>query len=564
MQKIAKVRTAIDSVDVPPSLRTEAVQTDCSLCNFTAVTEASLRRIIMKSPTKSCSSDPIPTWLLKEPGVLDAVLPFLVTAINESLTTGVVPACLKQASIIPLLKKKGLDVECLANYRPVSILPFISKILEKVVAAQLTAHLTENNLLDPLQSAYRAGHSTESALTKIKSDIDQALDRGQGALLVLLDLSAAFDTLDHGILLNRLNRRCGISGNVLNWFRSYLADRVQAVQIGDEHSALTDVSIGVPQGSVLGPLLFSVYVSPLGDILNESALDHHGYADDTQLYTFFSPQTEGSLALAISHLEPCITEVQSWMLRNKLKLNTGKTEFMVIVAPHHRQAVTRLEPTLRVGTDDIVPAKVVRNLGASFDSAMTMQPFVNQLTRSCYYQLRCLKRIRCFLDHNACTAAVQALIVSRLDYCNSLLAGLPECHLRKLQLVQNSAARLLTRTSRRAHITPILRELHWLPVRQRITHKVMCLTYKAIHEDTAPVYLRDMLQERQTRSLRSSAAALQLVVPRTRRAYGDRSFMAYAPTMWNRLPPAVRNSPSMVSFKKSLKTFLFIQTYGNN
>jgi hypothetical protein len=262
-------------------------------------------------------------------------------------------------------------------------------------------------------------------------------------------------------------------------------------------------------------------------------------------------------------MERCVADVRAWMLSNKLKLNTGKTEFVIFVAPHFRKAIARQRPTLRVGNDVVHPTETVRNLGAVLDASMTMMPFINQLVRSCYYHLRGLKRIRCYLDDQTCARAVQALIVSRLDYCNCLLAALPDCALNKLRLVQNVAARLITGTARRAHITPVLRQLHWLPIRQRITFKVMCLTYKAIHEDSAPSYLRELVQQRQVRALRSNTVALQLVERRTYKdSYGDRSFAAFAPKLWNRLPPSVRNSSSLASFKKALKTFLFIQHYG--
>ena len=150
-----------------------------------------------------------------------------------------------------------------------------------------------HNLYDRFQSAYRPGHSTESALLSIKSDIDLALDQGDGMLLVLLDLSAAFDTIDHSILIDRLDSCCGISGTAKDWLRSYLQDRTQTVVVGDAHSDPVNLNIGVPQGSVLGPLLFSIYILPLGDIVRSHGITHHGYADDTQLglaRTPFQPQ----------------------------------------------------------------------------------------------------------------------------------------------------------------------------------------------------------------------------------------------------------------------------------
>ena len=161
----------------------------------------------------------------------------------------------------------------------------------------------------------------------------------------------------------------------------------------------------------------------------------------------------------------------------------------------------------------------------------------------------------------SCAAVMQALVISRLDYANSLLTGLPACTLRKLELVQNSAARLLMGTSCQAHITPVLCELHWLPVARRITYKVLCLVYKALHEISAPAYLRSLLCERGNEWVLRSSSATTLVVPCSFRSYGDRAFGVYAPKMWNSLPLHLRNSTSLASFKKALKIFLFVDSF---
>ena len=205
--------------------------------NFSTFTEVStdeVKEIILSSPPKSCPLDPIPTTLLLK--CLDTVLDPITEIINHSLQFGVVPDCYKKAIVTPLLKKQNLDRENLKNYRPVSNLPFLSKILEKVVLKQLKNHLAINNLIEPFQSAYREHHSTETALLRIVNDILISCDGGEVSILTLLDLSAAFDTIDHSILCDRLSSNVGISGNVLSWFRSYLTDRSQSVCINGKSS----------------------------------------------------------------------------------------------------------------------------------------------------------------------------------------------------------------------------------------------------------------------------------------------------------------------------------------
>ena len=163
--------------------------------------------------------------------------------------------------IIPLLKKTNLDTEDFKNFRPVTNLPFVSKLIEKSVAVQLVQYIDDNNLDEKLQSAYKKLHSTETALLRIHDDILRTVDRGCTVVSLLLDLSAAFDTVDHGLLLPRLNTRFGVKGKVLAWFKSYLTDRSQFVSINGSNSSHSDLMFGVPQGSVLGPILYLLYVS---------------------------------------------------------------------------------------------------------------------------------------------------------------------------------------------------------------------------------------------------------------------------------------------------------------
>ena len=265
---------------------------------------------------KTCDADSIPTGLLKK--VLPAIIQLLTKLVNESLQTGEFPDDLKKALVRTLLKKRSLE-PILKNYRPVSNLPFIGKLMEKCVIEQFMDHIHTNNLMEPLQSAYKSYHSTETALLKVKADILKAMDIQEVTCLVLLDLSAAFDTVDHKILLERLENYFGVNSIALWWIELHLTNQSQRVVIGDTNmtgakSGSISLKFGVPQGSVLGPILFTLYTCPLGQIC-ANQIQYHLYADDQQIYLSFKPGLVGAQLAqddCICQMERGIEEIRNW------------------------------------------------------------------------------------------------------------------------------------------------------------------------------------------------------------------------------------------------------------
>ena len=252
-----------------------------------------------------------------------------------------------------------------------------------------------------------------------------------------------------------------MDGVVLEWFRSYLTDRSQQVIIGSDRSRPMDVHYGVPQGSCLGPLLFSIYTSQIFDIVSDHLPNVHCFADDTQLYLSFRPDDQASQDAAVAAMEACIRDVRLWMLQDKLKINDAKTGFLLIGT---RPQLKKVDiDSLKIGDSVITPSKdAVRNLGSWFDETISMQSHVNKTCKAGYYYLHNLSRIRKYLDKKTTECLVHAFITSRLDYCSSLLYGLPDRLISKLQRVQNAAARLVYKALRFCHTSPILEELHWL------------------------------------------------------------------------------------------------------
>ena len=422
--------------------------------------------------------------------------------------------------------------------------------------------MTTNDLHMPLQSAYKQNHSTESALLKVKNDILLNMEAQKVTLLVLLDLSAAFDTVRHGTLLNRLKSRFGVDGKALEWFASYLADRTQRVTVNDGLLSAFPLRQGVPQGSCLGPLLFTVYTSKLFDIVSKHLPSVHCYADDTQLYLAFSFDVQGEDEAALNAIRDCIHDLRNWMIEDRLMLNDDKTELMLIGTRQQLQKVNLNDIT--VG-DTVVEAKsVARNLGSWFDRNLDMSSHISKQCASAFYHLHNISRIRRFLSTDTTKALVHALVTSRLDYCNSLLYGLPASHLNKVQRVLNAAARLVCRAPRYCRKTPLLYELHWLPVRQRISFKILLFVFKAIH-GFAPTYLRELVSIKISGNynLRSSSDGLLLATPTYRRrvTLGDRSFQVAARALWNVLPREIRSITDLGIFKRHLKTHLFRKAF---
>jgi hypothetical protein len=405
-------------------------------------------------------------------------MPIILETVNSLLESGTFPSCLGQATVTPVLKKQSLNKDSLCNYRPISNIRFLAKVLEKVVAHQLHEYIDLNHLDNPRQSAYKKNYSTETALLSLQNDISRALDDKKATFLLSLDLSAAFDTLDHAILTERLHTHFGLSGFALQWFVSYLQNRTCSVAIDNSDSPQVKLEYGVPQGSVLGPLLFTLYLQPIANIFQEHNINYHMYADDIQIYLTCDPGSQDSIQGALSKLIHVVRDIQTWMTVNKLKLNQDKTEFLVVASQAHHQKLTDVKLTL--GDVVLEPSQSLRILGVIFDDRLLHDAQVANISRTVKFHLRNLTLIRKYLDASCTHAAIRALVLSRLDYCNSLLYGTSTKNLHSLQLLQNQAARLIYMKPKYTHTSPLIQTLHWLPVLQRIEYKNAVLTYKSL------------------------------------------------------------------------------------
>ena len=285
------------------------------------------------------------------------------------------------ALLRPLLKKPGLDVEDMNSFRPVSNLSFLSKIVERAMLDQLLPFLEENKIIPQNQSAYRQFHSTETALCKIHNDLVTNSCSGKASLLVLLDLSAAFDTVDHDVLLADLFS-WGIREDAHSLLKSYLTNRFQLTSVGALLSEPVHLQFGVPQGSVLGPILFTLYTSSLATLLEAHNVAYHFYADDTQIYIRIDSIEDVKVKLS-----SLINNIKIWMNGRKLKLNDGKTE-IIIVKGNLRSKVVEKFGDLELPCAHLCPSVSARNLGIIFDSMLNFKNHINSVVKTCNYHIR--------------------------------------------------------------------------------------------------------------------------------------------------------------------------------
>jgi hypothetical protein len=451
---------------------------------------------------------------------LPAIIYPLRYIFRTSLATGRFPTVWKDAQLT-LIYKSG-DPKEAANHRPISLLPQFSKMLESVVCCTFTSFLLRNNRIPLSQSGFRQGHSTESALMKLYSDMTDAIGRRKIYLLLSLDFSKAFDTVNHEILAVKLQHN-GIRGTALAWFKDYLRNRSQQVVINGRTSQKRVVNTGVPQGSKLSPALFILFTSDLPFCLRNTV--HYSYADDTQLgYA----ADLNNLSQAQAMLEEDFGRISQWSASNLLKLNAEKTCFFIAHSPRmHIPTVT-----LNLQGSAIKADKSVKVLGVTFDSHLTFERHADIIASKTSSFLRMLGARRKKIPRRVLIALCNAYVNSRLLYGLPILASVPAIP-RRYQVLQNYAVRTIFGLSRFAHVSALRQQLRWNTVAQLAVMRFSVIMYKALN-GVGPQYLFVRLANYAAdHSFLTRASTLR--EPMVANEYGKRTFLYRCIQLYNKV-----------------------------
>ena len=504
-------------------------------------------KILLNSSKSSAPHDPIPVSLMKR--IINSITIPIVKIINDSLNSGYVPTQLKHAIVNPILKKNKLDINDLNNYRPISQLPTIAKLLEKVVYFQLNNYLHTYQLIDKYQSAYRLHHSTETSVLHVIDNVIKSLDIHSNIQLLLLDLSAAFDTLDHIILKQRLID-IGLTDKALDWMMSFISNRTFSIKTGNHYSQPNNLKTGVPQGSVLGPILFLIYIRPISSIIRQyKHIKYHLYADDILLYSTISQHS-------LSHrneLSNCANDIHVWLTNNKLSLNTNKSELINIPSSYNDF------PIISINSIIINPSSKMKYLGITIDRDMSLNYHIQSICSKANHNLYNIRHIRKYINNNLTYILINSLVFSSIDYCNSILIGLPQSTILPINRIIRSAVRTIYRQPRGDHssVTLKMKSLRILSASERAEKRVLCIAHKALTTHQ-PEYIRSSLQLIQPlRTTRSTEDILrfEVGVPNLTRTT-KRAFSYALPRLWNPIPRSIREIVNLSTFKRNLVEYL--------
>ena len=535
-------------------------------CNFSlnCVHPDAIKKIISSlKQSKSCGVDDIDTYVIKLAS--DELTPVITHIVNLSIANGVFPHQWKMAKVIPLHKKNENMYP--QNYRPVSLLCICSKILERAIFSQIVDYMESNNLIHPSHHGFRSGHNTTTALAQMFEVWAEAFDEGQISAVLLLDLSAAFDVVDHGILLEKL-KIYGFDDNLVNWIKSYLSKRKQKVYIDGAFSKELELEAGVPQGSILGPLLYVIFTNDLPEAVhnhlqeNGSFYNTHCqkcgglccYADDST-YTISGTNIEEIK----TQIQEQYEQLSNYMSGNKLVLNSDKTHILTMASTAKHRKHGNFGLFLDTWAEIIEPVQSEKLLGCVVSNDFRWNQHIRDdeksMMRILVSKVNALRKVAHYSDFKTRKMIAQGIIMSNLCYLVQLYGSSSDYLLSMLQVVQNTAARTVTRLPWNTPSSTLLLQCGWLSVRQMVDYYSLVLLFK-IKQNKKPTFLYDRISAKFGYNTRLAATG---GIPENllfRTEHAKNSFINRTVKVWNKLPVNLRSCTTEIQFKKSLKSLV--------
>ena len=498
-------------------------------------------KIITSLKNSAAGFDGIPANIVKH--VAHSLCIPLTYLCNLSIDQGIVPSSLKIARVVPVFKTG--DEDSVNNYRPISILPCFSKVLEKILFSRIYAFLVKHNLIYDYQFGFLPGRSTTHAIVHFTNKVMEAFENNLFASGIFLDLSKAFDTLDHGILLSKLEHY-GIRGTVLHWFKSYLSDRQQFVAINNVNSDTKPISCGVPQGSILGPLLFIIYVNDLHVASN--TFHTISYADDTSL--FFSSRDSTHL---LNTIQDNFISIHNWFCANKLSLNVEKTTFIVFSSPSKR--LNEDANSIQLCGENIIISSVTKFLGVYIDKHLSWNNHIQYIRTKVSKGAGILGKLRHVLPRRIMVTLYNTLILPYLSYCNVVWGSTYAARLQPLFILQKRAIRHICNVHYRFHTTTLFANLNVLSIYDLNRYCVAIFIFNWLN-DISPSIFRNFFHFRSSTHSYPSRTLNNLSTPYFRLKSSQLTIRYVGIKIWNSLPSHVKNCKTIYTFKKHLKYFL--------
>ena len=514
---------------------------------FKTVTETEVIKVVKSIKSNACGVDDISAHYLKLS--IDSIAPFVTDIINSSFKHRCFPDRWKHAIIKPIPKID--DPTSPSDFRPISLLPAISKVSETIASSQMCDFFKGDHQLDGLQSAYKKFHSTSTALLNINDDIYKALDKSLVTFLILLDYSKAFDCANHRLILAKL-KAAGFHDEACAWILSYLLDRKQKVKTDSGESRWVTMKNGVPQGSILGPLLFLILVSDIYKSISNGK--YHMYADDTQLYYHC---TLNQIEATINDINKDLEKVQIFSDSNCLRLNTTKSNFIIIGSRQNLSKLSKKALPPIVLNNKIIERKThVKNLGVIFDEAFTWQNHVNKSISTAYFKLRQVYRHKNFLSQESKITICESYVLCHFNYCDSVYFNMAEFLKCKIQKVQNTCFRFIFGLKKYDHVSSCLVTLNTLNMHERRLLHGLSLMHR-INLKIAPVYLIDRSKRHEDLHSYNTRHKRNIVSVKCNTSMRQNSFFPFFSKLYNEITASPKfHNISVLTFKKHVKEYL--------